>query len=426
MISASHVESWDCSLNHYNVLTFGLWRPLFRDLNNRGAVISLLIAQIVSASYFYTASSVYSYMASDLGENVSGLGVLTTAFILGIGPFQVPAGILSAKVGPRKTIIYGTTLASAATLVTSLPSQLATIAFLRFLTGVGMAFMFAPGITLVAKYFRKGSEGLGIGLFTGAFDLGGIIVIPGWAVLGQVAGWRLSFAATGILGLITAASLILFVPSEKVESRFQLRISDLKKVLLNKWLLLIGLATLSVQVGWNTVGSFMVFYLEDKFGVVPGFAGLVGSLFLISALLFSPLSGRLYGRIGRPVRTLFAAGLISGLGLASTAFTSASGAAIFTLAVGAAAGVGFTTAYILAREVNESEPRYETLGVSWVNGISLFGGFWTPVLFSYSAVNFGYPAAWLVSGAVSVPLIVPILKLKMRKAEARVVVTPGS
>src|SRR2546426_7138410 len=91
------VESWDWSLNHYNVSIFGIWRPLFRDLNNRGAVISILLAQLVSASYFYTASSVYSYMASDLGGNVSGLGVLTTAFILGIGPLQVPAGILSAK-----------------------------------------------------------------------------------------------------------------------------------------------------------------------------------------------------------------------------------------------------------------------------------------------------------------------------------------
>ncbi len=389
-------------------------------------MLSLLIAQLVSASYVYAPSSVFSYMAKDLGQNVSGLGILTTALILGIGPCQILAGILSAKIGPRKTVIYGTIVASASTLMTAAPSQLAVIALLRFLTGVGMAFIFAPGITLVARYFRKGSEGLGIGLYTGAFDLGGVIVIPGWAILGQLAGWRSSFAAAGTLGLLTAVSLIVFVPSEKVEASFQLRIADLRKVMLNKWLLLIGLATLSVQVGWNTVGSFMVFYLEDKFGVIPGIAGLAGSLFLISALVASPLSGRLYGKMGRPVRTLFAAGLVSALGLAAAAFTPASGAAISTLVVGAAVGVGFTTAYILAREVNESEPRYETLGVSWVNGISLFGGFWTPVLFSYSAVNFGYPAAWLVCGAASVPLILPVLMLKIKKAETRAVTTPDN
>jgi DHA1 family inner membrane transport protein len=289
-----------------------------------------------------------------------------------------------------------------------------------------MAFLFAPGITLVARYFRKGAEGLGIGLFTGAFDLGGIMAIPGLAVLGQIAGWRLTFVSTGIIGLFMTVILIIFVPRDDVGKGIRVGISELRKILLNRWLLLVGLGCLSVQVGWNTIGSFMVFYLEDRFAVVPGIAGLAGSLFLVTALLASPISGRMYGRVGHPVRTLFIAGMISAIGLASTAFAPVLGAAISTLIVGAGAGVGFTTAYILAREVNESEPRYETLSVSWVNGISLFGGFWTPVLFSYAAVSLGYAAAWLVSGAVSVPLILPILTLRRTKKGAVVASSSSS
>ncbi|MDA4123678.1 MAG: MFS transporter, partial [Thaumarchaeota archaeon] len=323
---------------------------MFRDARSRWAAISLLVGQMVSASYFYSPASVYLYMGRDLGQNVSGLGLLTTAFIIGIGGFQIPAGLLAEKIGPRRTIIYGTFLAAVSTLLTGLPSQLVVLAFLRFLTGVGMAFIFAPSITLVARCFKKEFEGFGIGLVAGAFDLGGVIVIPGWAVLGRVEGWRLSFVVAGILGLLAIAAMIILVPREEVRSGFRFRISDLRRVLLNKWLLAIGLAALSVQVGWNTVGSFMVFYLENNFNTAPAIAGLVGSLFLFCALVSSPLAGRIYGRVGRPVRLLLTGGLFSAAGLGIAALMSPYAAVLSTAVVGAADGLGFTTAYILARD----------------------------------------------------------------------------
>jgi len=370
---------------------------------------------MVSASYFYSPASVYLYMGRDLGQNVSGLGLLTTAFVIGIGAFQIPGGLLAEKIGPRRTIIYGTFIAAVSTLLTALPSQLVVLALLRFLTGVGMAFIFAPCITLVAKCFKKDYEGFGIGLVAGAFDLGGVAVIPGWAELGRLEGWRLSFVFAGVLGLLAIVAMIILVPKEEVRSGFRFRISDLRRVLLNKWLLVIGLAALSVQVGWNTVGSFMVFYLENDFNTAPAIAGLVGSLFLFCALLSSPLAGRIYVRVGRPVRMLLTGGLFSAAGLGIAALISPYAAVVSTAVVGAADGLGFTTAYILAREINGSGSEYETLAVSWVNGISLFGSFWTPVLFSYSAIGFGYSTAWFVSGLASVPLVLPVLALRAKK-----------
>jgi MFS family permease len=370
---------------------------------------------MVSAAYFYSPSSVYIYMAKDLDQNVSGLGALTTAFVIGIGGFQIPAGLLAEKVGSRKTIIYGTTLAAASTLLTGFPSQLYLLALLRFLTGVGMAFIFAPCITLVARYFEKDWEGFGVGLVAASFDLGGVMVIPGWAVLGKVDGWRFSFILAGVLGLLAVIATIFVVPREELRSDFRFSVSDLRKVLFNKWFLTFGLAALSVQVGWNTIGSFMVFYLENSFSLGPAIAGLAGSVFLFCALLSSPIAGRIFVRVGRPVAMLVAGGLFSAVGLATAALVSPYAPWISTAIVGMADGVGFTTAYILAREVNGTESKYETLAVSWVNGISLFGSFWTPVLFSYSAIGFGYPVAWLVSSLASVPLVFPILALRITR-----------
>ena len=398
---------------------------MFRDSRSRWAAISLVAGQAVSAAYFFAPSSVYLYMAKDLGQNVSGLGLLTTTFLVGLGGLQIPTGLLAEKIGPAKTVVYGTTLAAASTLLTALPSQLYLLALLRFLTGVGMAFIFAPSITLMARYFQKGWQGFGVGLVAGAFDLGGIFVIPGWAVLGKLEGWRLGFVVAGVLGLLAVLAMVILLPKDEVRPGYEFKVSDLRKVLLNKWLLAIGLAGLAAEVGWNNIGSFMVFYLENGFSLAPETAGLAGSLFLLCALLSSPLTGRIYGRVRNPVRMLVVGGLVSAGGLAIAALESSYTAGISTAVVGLADGVAFTTAYILAREINGPDSQYETLSVSWVNGILLFGSFWTPVLFSYSAVGFGYPVAWLASALASIPLVLPVLALRVKRTQVRTVVHAG-
>jgi hypothetical protein len=76
---------------------------------------------------------------------------------------------------------------------------------------------------------------------------------------------------------------------------------------------------------------------------------------------------------------------------------------------------GFVIIYVKAKQIkpDTSNPsKYETLSVSYVNGISLSGAFWIPVIFSFVVGQFGYPVAWVLGGIISLTLIIPILKLK--------------
>jgi predicted MFS family arabinose efflux permease len=380
---------------------------------------------MISAAFSYAPSSIYSYMASDLGQNVTGLGALTTAFFLGIGPTQLFAGILTARVGAKKTIASGIALGSVSMVLSAIPGQLESIVILRFFTGVGMAFIFAPGVTLITRYYPKGAEGFGIGLFIAAFDLGGLAFIPAMAVLGKTVGWRSIFFSAGILGFIATAILIILVSGEESKGGgLQIRISDLPKVLFDRSLIVIGAACVAIQVGWSTTGSFMVFYLENSFGLAPGTAGEIGSLFLLSALLASAFSVNIRSKIGGKT-TLLVAGIISAVGLASMAFVQVIGVAVATLAIGTAAGMGFATSYVLVSQANQSEG-HSPLRVSWVNSISLFGGFWTPILFSFVAANYGYSTAWLVTAMTAVPLLLPIFTLKSRGERESVSTSPPS
>jgi hypothetical protein len=55
---------------------------------------------------------------------------------------------------------------------------------------------------------------------------------------------------------------------------------------------------------------------------------------------------------------------------------------------------------------------YDTLKVAWVNGLSLIGVLWTPVVFSYVAEENSYELAWILSALLTALFIlVPISKL---------------
>jgi len=96
------------------------------------------------------------------------LGIITASFLIGVGLFQVPAGILAAKHGSRKIAIFGILIASSAALVSGLSGDILHMAILRFLVGIGMACFFGPSVILISRYLEKGSEGLGIGLLNSA------------------------------------------------------------------------------------------------------------------------------------------------------------------------------------------------------------------------------------------------------------------
>jgi len=166
------------------------------------AVLSLLFARVIYAINWFNIASIFPHIALDFKQDISFLGLLSTTFLAGIGLFQVPGGILAAMLSPRKTAIYGITIASSAALLSGLSSQLQQMEVLRFVVGVGMALFFGPSVTLITRYLGRGSEGLAVGLLNSAHSIGGIIGLFGWVIIAEFIGWKQSLLLSGGFGQI--------------------------------------------------------------------------------------------------------------------------------------------------------------------------------------------------------------------------------
>jgi MFS family permease len=379
----------------------------------RVATLSLLLARIIYTINWFNIASIFYLIALDFREDIAMLGIISASFLIGVGLFQVPAGIIAAKYGLRNMAIYGIMIASTAALVTGLASGTMQITILRFLVGVGMACFFGPSVMLVSRYLGKESEGLGIGLLNSAHALGGIVGLFGWVVLAEALGWRASLILSGGLGIATALMLSKALIKEEVKAGdFRIKISDILKTIFNKSLIILGFTLLGFQAGSSMILTFSVFYFVDHLNIHPVDAGLIASLSLVVALVSSPLFGRIYDKIGNAKKLLFISGIVSAISIVGFATDSLYIIIISVVIAGLCLSAGFVIVYAKAKEINKSQSQYQTLAVSYVNGLSLFGVFWIPVLFSIVVNRVGYEIAWLLGGVTMIFLVLPVLKLK--------------
>lgn len=378
---------------------------------NWGSIYSLIFARVIYAVNWYNIASLFTLIAVDLHQNISGLGLITATFYIGLGVFQVPGGILAARIGPRRTAVVGTLITSAASFSAAFVTALYQLALLRLVVGLGMSFVFAPGVILISRTVQKGSEGFAIGLYNSAFYLGGVVGLFGWAAVGEFAGWRASLLLSGVLGLISAVTLVVTLPKDVRRSEFRVRLPSLRKILLDRWLVTVSITLLAIGVGSTLFSSFVPYYAHQELGIQSSLAGALGGVALMFAFMSSPLAGRIYDTFLDIRRLLLYSGLLMAVGISLSYFFSVFATLISGILVGIASA-GFTFGFSSARASNRLEPEYETLAVSWVNSVSLFGDFLPPLIFSAVVVGYGYSLAWLVGGTLTLVLLLPILLVR--------------
>jgi MFS family permease len=339
------------------------------------------------------------------------LGLITTSFLIGVGLFQVPAGILVAKYGPKRLSMIGILLSSIIAIISGLSQDAIQITIARFLIGIGMAFFFGASVTLISNYLGKENEGLGVGLLNSGHAIGALLGIFGWVALTEITGWRISIVIGGIIGVSIVLIMKIGLLKEDNKRDFKIRFKELKDVLFNKSLILLGITLLGYQTGATLTLTFIVLYLIEELHIDPIYAGLFGSLSLIIGIIMSPLSGKIYDKIKNAKKLLFISALISALSIMSISISSIYIIIIALITSGIFLSVGFVVVYARARQSKKIIQEYQTLSVGYVNGISLFGSFWIPIIFSFTVSQFSYTIAWLCAGIIIIMLSIPILSL---------------
>src|SRR5215831_6194510 len=167
----------------------------------------LVLASVLSNRAIYTVnwfniSPALPLIAIDLGIDQPTIGFLTSSFLLGAGIFQIPAGILSSRWGPKNTSQMGILILSLSGIGEGLSANFPSLFATRFMLGIGAALFFAPAIGVLTPLFKPEEEGFVLGLYNAMFNVGGALGLFAWAFLFEVWSWRLGLILGGVIGLV--------------------------------------------------------------------------------------------------------------------------------------------------------------------------------------------------------------------------------
>ena len=147
---------------------------------------------------------------SELGIDNVHLGWIFSAFLIGYAGFQVPAGWLASRFGPRLVITLGVVWWGVATAVTTLiPAGISQAVVLliaiRFTLGAGEAVIYPAANQFVARWVPEQERGVINGLIFAGVGAGSGLTPPllAWFILHH--GWRSAFWFSAIVGVVAGA-----------------------------------------------------------------------------------------------------------------------------------------------------------------------------------------------------------------------------
>ncbi len=146
-------------------------------------------------------------ISTEYGLGNQRLGWIFSAFLIGYAGFQLPAGWLAARFGPRRVLSLGVLSWGVATALTALlPSGIPSAVFLligiRFVLGAGESVIYPAANQFVARWVPLQERGFINGLIFAGVGAGSGLTPPllTWLILHH--SWRAAFWFSAVIGVV--------------------------------------------------------------------------------------------------------------------------------------------------------------------------------------------------------------------------------
>jgi len=291
---------------------------------------------------------------AELGLSKAQAGVLSASYAAGTLIFSLPAGLVAAHFGPKRTVLYGLMLLGVSSLCFGFAQQFLLLDAARFAQGGAGALIWSGALTWLITTAPDERRGSIIGTALGT-AVAGALFGPALGAVAATVGTELVFSAVLVVAFVLAIFAAQLPEAKAPESQ------NLREVAETIFSRPIMLATSFVAIPSVMFGAVEV--------LVPlQIADLGGGHFLIAAgfiagaaleAVLAPVVGRYSDRAGR--RTPFVVGLsICAMAMAAIAIGEAMGivmAGLILTSLGG--GICFTPALTMLSEVAESSSLHQ-------------------------------------------------------------------
>lgn len=292
------------------------------------ALLALAIGAFGIGTTEFVVMGMLPEIADGLGVSVSAVGLLISAYAVGVVIGAPTLTALGVRFTPKQTLIGLMVVFVVGNALSALAPTYGTLVIARVLTALAHGSFFGVGAVAARRLVPRDKATQAISLMMVGLTLANVIGVPLGTFVAQQTSWRLVLAGCAVIGLVTIAGLSAWMPAvggERTDLRSELRAFRRRQVWMVLGVTMIGFAALFA------VYSYVSPILTELGGLTEGWVTPVLGLFGVGTTIGTLAGGKLGDRYG--LRFVVVSLVTSAVLLVGFAFTARTPAAAVVLLV---------------------------------------------------------------------------------------------
>lgn len=255
------------------------------------ALLALATGAFAIGTTEFTPMGLLPVIANGVGVDIPSAGMLVSAYAIGVMVGAPIMTLLFSRFGKRAALMSLMLIFTAGNLMSAFAPGYTTLLLSRLVTSLNHGAFFGIGAVVAASVVPKEKQASAIAAMFMGLTVANVGGVPAATWIGQQVGWRMTFAGTAVLGLITIGALWLALPKgepgERPDVRRELKVLTRRDVLLAMGTTVLGSGAMFALY------TYVAPMLAEITHASPGFVALALVLIGVGFTIGNSLGGRL-------------------------------------------------------------------------------------------------------------------------------------
>jgi len=224
------------------------------------SILSLTVGAFAIGMTEFVIMGILPNVAADLNVSIAMAGQLITMYALGVAVGAPILTILTHKIPQKKLLLLLMGLFIFGNGISVFAPNYAVLMGARMLTALTHGTFFGVGAVIASGLVRPDKRAGAVSIMMAGLTIANIIGVPLGTFIGQQMGWRASFGAIAIMGVLALVGILIFIPQIRQEQSSSMiqQVKELLKPKLTLFLLIGALGNAGLFAVFTYIASLLI------------------------------------------------------------------------------------------------------------------------------------------------------------------------